>query len=103
MVNVTDPNASAAGINLRGRFASLNKLRAIGYTENATTKRLTPPYVKMAQANTTAATAWLRPNFEMIKRATASAAPVSSINLPNNEPSKNMKNQDAINPENPCI
>ena len=59
MVNVTEPKAMAAGIKRRGKLASLNRLTAMGYTEKATTKTLTPPYVSRAHAITTASTARL--------------------------------------------
>ena len=43
MVMVMEPKPSAAGMKRRGRSAARNRLSAVGYTENATTNRLTPP------------------------------------------------------------
>ncbi len=43
MVKVTEPKAIVPGTKRRGRPAARNSDSAIGYTENATTNRLTPP------------------------------------------------------------
>ena len=97
IVNVTDPKAIAAGMNRRGISACLNKLSAIGKTEKATMNRLTPPYVKTAQAATTATSAKRTPILSTIHFDTLSAAPLSSMTFPKMAPAKNMSHQEEIN------
>lgn len=52
-----------------GTAACRNNASATGNTAKATTKRLTPPYVSTAQANTTAKTARVSPNRAVMVRA----------------------------------
>ena len=47
MVMVAPPAASGAITKCRGRFASLNRINAIGVTANTQTNKFTPPMVKM--------------------------------------------------------
>lgn len=63
MVKVNAPRAIAPGMRRFGISAARNTAIATGSITNATTNKETPPYVKIAQVNTTESTARLFPNF----------------------------------------
>ena len=88
-MNVEVPSAIAAGIRRRGIAAERNSARAIGARTKNATNRLTPPYVTMAPANTTARIARRSPSRCIMKVAIADTEPLSSISFPNSAPSKN--------------
>jgi hypothetical protein len=57
--------------------------------------------VSSAQAPTIATSAWRAPKRCTTHCATLSAAPLSSMTLPNTEPSRKTKNQEATKPVKP--
>ena len=66
MVKVEVPSAIAAGISRRGTPAERNNSVAIGARTKKATNRLTPPYVTIAPASTTARIARCGPSLSVM-------------------------------------
>lgn len=71
-----------------GISAARNTAIATGSITNATTNKETPPYVKIAQVNTTESTARLFPNFKVQNCAIDCAFPEISINFAKTAPNR---------------
>src|SRR6476619_6011138 len=89
MVKVEVPSTIAAGISRRGMAAARNTSCAIGTSTKKATNRLTPPYVTIAPARTTASMARRSPSRSRRKSAIADTESLSSMSLPNKAPSRN--------------
>jgi len=88
MVKVNAPRAIAPGMRRFGISAARNTAIATGSITNATTNKETPPYVKIAQVNTTESTARLFPNFKVQNCAIDCAFPEISINFAKTAPNR---------------
>src|SRR3974390_223689 len=97
IVKVDVPRAIAAGISRCGMFATRNNSLAIGARTKKATNRLTPPYVTIAPASTTARIARRCPSLLLMNCAMALTDPLSSMSLPNNAPSRNIGKNCATN------